>query len=138
MEPFYSEGLRFACQQCGACCTGEPGYVYVQERECSALAEHLDIPLTEFYLRYVRRVPGGYSLLEKQDGSCIFYEHGCTVYALRPTQCRTYPFWPEVLRSQRSWQEEGRRCRGIGEGRRYDLVSIERLLRGQGEATANP
>ena len=30
-QAWYSEGLRFECTQCGACCSGEPGYVWVDE-----------------------------------------------------------------------------------------------------------
>lgn len=137
-EAFYSDGLRFSCHQCGHCCTGEPGYVFVDQRECRALAEQLEVELQEFYRLYVRRVPGGLSLLERSDGSCVFYDGLCTVYAARPRQCRTYPFWPEILRSERHWRQEALRCPGIGEGRPYDLVTIEELLRGEGEACAEP
>lgn len=137
MEPFYSEGLRFECQQCGACCTGEPGYVYVTERESQALAGRLGLSVAEFYRRHVRLVPGGHSLLERPDGSCIFYDRGCTVYSLRPRQCRTYPFWTGVLHSEQAWQEEGQNCPGVGSGKLYDLVTIEKLLRGEGQASAN-
>ena len=31
-EPWYRDGLRFACTRCGACCTGAPGYVWVDRR----------------------------------------------------------------------------------------------------------
>jgi hypothetical protein len=40
----------------------------------------------------------------------------CRVYAVRPLQCRTYPFWPELVQNSRSWQREARRCEGIGNG----------------------
>ena len=127
--------MRFECTGCGYCCTGEPGYVYIQRDEGRALADHLGVPVTEFYQRYVRRVPEGLSLLERPDGSCVFYDDGCTVYSARPRQCRTYPFWPEVLSSERNWKEESNRCPGIGSGRLYDFVTIESLRRGRGEAS---
>ncbi|MFM7740581.1 MAG: YkgJ family cysteine cluster protein, partial [Planctomycetota bacterium] len=28
-EPWYKDGLRFQCSQCGDCCTGGAGYVWV-------------------------------------------------------------------------------------------------------------
>ena len=28
-EPWYRDGLRFECTRCGHCCTGAPGYVWV-------------------------------------------------------------------------------------------------------------
>lgn len=127
--------MRFECTGCGYCCTGEPGFVFIQREEGRTLAEHLGVPVTEFYRRYVRRVPEGLSLLERPDGSCVFYDDGCTVYAARPRQCRTYPFWPEVLSSERHWMEESNRCPGIGSGRLYDFVTIESLRGGRGEAS---
>jgi uncharacterized protein len=136
MEPFYRDGLRFECHACGVCCTGEPGYVYVDANECRLLAEKLGIELKELYRQHVRRVPGGYSLLERPDGSCVFYDRGCSVYAARPRQCRTYPFWPDVVASKARWEAESRRCQGIGKGALYDFVTIEALLRGEGAASA--
>ena len=36
--PWYHEGLSFTCSQCGDCCTGAPGYVWVNNEEIAALA----------------------------------------------------------------------------------------------------
>jgi Fe-S-cluster containining protein len=30
----------------------------------------------------------------------------CTAYNARPTQCRTYPFWDELLQDAESWKKE--------------------------------
>ena len=38
-KPWYADGLRFACTQCGNCCTGEPGFVWVNDAEIAAIAE---------------------------------------------------------------------------------------------------
>ena len=38
--PWFKDGLRFECTQCGDCCTGSPGYVWVNDEEISALAEY--------------------------------------------------------------------------------------------------
>ncbi len=37
-SPWYRDGLAFTCTQCGACCTGAPGYVWVDAAEIAALA----------------------------------------------------------------------------------------------------
>ena len=37
-EPWFREGLKFACTGCGDCCTGEPGYVWVNKAEIEAMA----------------------------------------------------------------------------------------------------
>eukprot|EP01031_Cornospumella_fuschlensis_P022540 gene22540-27509_t len=45
----------------------------------------------------------------KTEG-CIFLSDAdaktCTIYEERPLQCRTYPFWPSLMRSDAAWQEE--------------------------------
>ena len=37
-KPWYADGLQFECTQCGDCCTGAPGYVWVNKSEIEALA----------------------------------------------------------------------------------------------------
>ena len=36
-DPWYADGLRFECTQCGDCCSGEPGYVWVDEDEIESM-----------------------------------------------------------------------------------------------------
>ena len=117
-SPWYAQGLRFACTQCGACCSGAPGYTWIAEEEIITIAEHLDLPLDEFGKRYLRRVNGRYALLEKpgHDGNydCIFLkDKKCQVYTVRPTQCRTFPWWVQNLSSPEEWQAAAGRCEGI-------------------------
>src|SRR6185295_19664996 len=93
--PWYSEGLKFECTQCGNCCTGFPGYTWVSEDEMVRLAEHLNMPLKEFVHKYLRRVQlsknGEYrwALLEMTENfDCIFLkDKKCSVYQERPKQC---------------------------------------------------
>ena len=53
---------------------------------------------------------------ERANFDCVFYRpgEGCTVYAARPTQCRTYPFWGRILASPTTWEIEAETCPGIG------------------------
>lgn len=37
----------------------------------------------------------------------------CSIYSVRPAQCRTYPFWPEIVQSPHHWAAESARCEGI-------------------------
>ena len=37
-ELWYKDGLQFTCSQCGDCCTGAPGFVWVNGDEIRALA----------------------------------------------------------------------------------------------------
>ncbi len=112
---WYQKGLRFTCTGCGKCCGGHPGYVWVDEEEMEAMASFLKISLQEFKQKYVRRVGKRYSLIEsKTNFDCVFLkDKKCQVYGARPTQCRTYPWWPQNLESPEAWQETARQCEGI-------------------------
>ena len=37
-QPWYAEGLKFTCTQCGNCCTGGPGFVWISREEIRRLA----------------------------------------------------------------------------------------------------
>ena len=50
--------------------------------------------------------------VREQNGSCAFLgDDGklCTIYEARPVQCRNYPFWPNIMQSPQSWDNECRR-----------------------------
>lgn len=142
-EPWYARGLRFTCTACGECCRGpDLGYVEVDEAMIARLAEHVGREPDAFSRKYVRWVSnlGVYSLTEKRNGDCIFWsdDQGCTVYAARPTQCRTFPFWPEVLATPEAWDEYATDCPGMtrgsaGAGKMYTRDEIEALAGGQGD-----
>jgi Fe-S-cluster containining protein len=120
-EPWYKEGLRFKCTGCGECCTGSPGYVWVDEEEIALLSSELQISKEAFIKQYTRRIGDRISLKEHppnkehpQNHDCVFLkERKCLVYSARPKQCRTYPWWPENLSSRKAWEAEAKRCEGI-------------------------
>lgn len=123
---WYSNGLKFECTKCGKCCTGSPGYVWLTIPEIYRIAEFLGIRDHELVRDYVRKVGERLSLIEKPNGECIFYEDGCKIYPVRPTQCRTFPFWPEALQSPAAWEEYARDCEGMNQGKLYTLEEIEK------------
>ena len=90
-----------ACASCGGqCCVGERGVIWVNAEEISALAKLFNLDYDIFCEKYAKKIDGRVSLREKpyKDGwACIFYEEGCTVYAARPAQCATFPFWEKFL-----------------------------------------
>jgi Fe-S-cluster containining protein len=109
--------FSFRCQQSGRCCAGpEEGIVSVNEDEIAALAERLNMTVDAFREQYTRRVGiQSVSLIEKANRDCVFQDavdRTCTVYEQRPTQCRTYPFWPEFATSVEGWREVMRDCPG--------------------------
>jgi uncharacterized protein len=127
-KPWFEAGLRFECTQCGDCCTGAPGYVWVNREEIVALAARVDMDVAEFERRYVRTVGVRKSLVEFDNGDCIFFDpkkRCCTVYEARPRQCRTWPFWESNVRTPKAWEETCQVCPGSGKGK---LVSSEQIL----------
>lgn len=118
--PWYKDGLRFKCTECGKCCTGAPGFVWVTEEEIEDMAEALKMPTQTFMIKYVRRRDNRYALNEikvKDDEyACVFLkDKKCTLYHNRPKQCRTFPWWQHNLNSPRSWQLAAGECEGINE-----------------------
>lgn len=137
--PWYREGLPFSCTGCGGCCTGAPGYVFVSEQEISAMAEFLGLSVAAFSRRYLRLVDGRYSLTETRNHyDCVFLEGGkrCTIYPVRPTQCRTFPFWPENLVSEEAWEAAKVHCEGMQQAERVSFEEIEKQRKLQQEADA--
>jgi Fe-S-cluster containining protein len=60
-----------------------------------------------------------------QEATCPFLEEGgCSIHPAKPTQCRIFPFWPELLESRREWKKAARYCPGIGKG---PLIQIEKV-----------
>ena len=127
-EAWYQDGLRFRCTQCGNCCTGAPGFVWVNEEEVAAIADHRGLSRTETEAVYTRPEGRGRSLKEKANGDCVFYDRaqGCTVYPARPPQCRTWPFWESNVATPEDWQATCQSCPGSGQG---DLIPVEEITR---------
>lgn len=114
-QPWYASGLHFKCTECGQCCTGTPGYTWITEQEAVEIANFLNISLELFAKKYVRTVDRKLALLEDpRNFDCIFLkDRKCQVYPVRPKQCRTFPWWPRNLKSEKDWKEAARFCEGI-------------------------
>ena len=128
--PWYKDGLKFQCSQCGNCCTGAPGFVWVNKQEMQDIANAIGLTdLDEFKEKYTQKVGIRYSLKELPGSyDCIFFDsksRGCQVYDARPRQCRTWPFWDSNLKSEESWQATCQICPGSGKGPIVPLEVIE-------------
>lgn len=127
-EPWYKDGLKFKCSGCGDCCTGAPGYVWVNKEEIADLASALEMEVDEFEEHFVRKIGIRKSLNEFPNGDCVFFDganRNCNVYGHRPRQCKTWPFWDSNLKSPESWAETCEACKGSGVGKLYSLEEIE-------------
>ena len=128
-EPWFRNGLRFGCKQCGRCCTGEPGYVWVTDEEIANLANALGISRERFEGAFVHRAYGKKSLVEFANGDCVLFDpdkRGCKVYDARPAQCRTWPFWEQNIDLPNSWRKTAKFCKGCGNpsGKLYSMEEI--------------
>ena len=130
-KPWYHQGLRFECTQCGDCCTGAPGFVWVNKQEIAALAKRLELEVDEFERRYVRNVGVRKSLVEYDNGDCVFLDaqRRCTVYEDRPRQCKTWPFWDSNVATPDSWEDTCSVCPGCNHGNFVPLEEIQRRVR---------
>ena len=143
---WYENGLTFTCSQCGNCCTGAAGYVWISDEEIGRLARHLKMTAAAVIEKFCRRIGQRYSLKENRTPQgmydCVFLKETktrggngvagvkrvCSIYEVRPLQCRTWPFWDGVLASRENWDEAGKRCHGINHGsRKFARAEIETL-----------
>jgi len=131
-KPWYHKGLRFQCTQCGHCCTnhGEYSYVYLAEADVVAIAGHLGLARRSFLERHCAQ-DEGYTILRMDAPACPFLgdDQRCKIYAVRPRQCATWPFWEENLERAR-WEGPVKECcPGIGEGPAHPAEEVERIAR---------
>jgi Fe-S-cluster containining protein len=126
-EAWYKDGLRFQCTRCGHCCTGAPGFVWVNDAEIATIAEFRRESESEVRALFTHTALGDRSLREKANGDCIFYDskQGCTIYPVRPRQCRTWPFWESNVATAEDWQRASESCPGCGQG---ELISQEEIV----------
>jgi Fe-S-cluster containining protein len=81
------------------------------------MADFLELTIEEFATMYMKKVRWRYSIIEKkldeENFACIFFDDNlkqCTIYPVRPLQCRTFPFW-EIFKS--NIMEVKRECPGV-------------------------
>jgi Fe-S-cluster containining protein len=109
--------LRFECQPgCTNCCDMS-GFVYLSEDDLKRAAKFTKMPVKDFEAKYVYRTAHQLRLRKPPDRQCPFLEQGrCGIHPAKPTQCRTFPFWPEIVERRKTWTATGKYCPGIGKG----------------------
>lgn len=127
---WWADGVRFQCQGSGKCCVshGEFGYVYLTLEDRRRMAKVLGMSTSAFTRVHCLMTDGVYHLKD-DGGDCRFLKNKrCTVYEGRPVQCRTWPFWPEVM-SAKAWAKEVQNfCPGVGKGRVVRATEIRSTL----------
>ena len=116
------DAVRFSCQpNCTRCCDMQ-GYVYITEDDLLRAAAYVGMTPADFETRYVYRTRTMLRLRKPRGSQCHFLlESGCSIHPAKPTQCRLFPFWPELVENQREWVRTSKYCPGIGTGRLYQI-----------------
>ena len=70
-----------------------------------------------FEQKYIYRSKHLRRLRISQETRCFFLKDGgCSIHEVKPTQCRVFPYWPELLESKSEWKKRAAFCPGIGKG----------------------
>jgi Fe-S-cluster containining protein len=140
-KTFLQDGIRFQCQGSGKCCTshGEFGFVFLTLKDRQNIAKLLKISTLRFTKTYCEKKNGFFHIIERPENTdCLFLKKKqCTVYEARPTQCRTWPFWPEIMNA-RAWKKEiVDFCPGAGKGKVWSYPQIQEQLQDQIKSETN-
>jgi len=132
---WYAEGVRFGCTEGGDCCKNHGDYdrVYFTRREERALARFLGAPVAAVREKMLRE-EDGYRVARARRGACVFLEGcRCSIYPVRPTPCRTWPFWPDTMKRSTWSREVVPFCHGVGNGALHTREEIEAAMRAKAE-----
>lgn len=122
------DSVRFTCQPgCTNCCE-QKGLVYLTEDDLKRAAAFVRMTPRAFEKKYVYRTAHEMRLRKPREKQCPFLlEGGCGIHPAKPTQCRAFPFWGELLNSRKEWNRTARYCPGIGKGPLIQIGAARRL-----------
>jgi Fe-S-cluster containining protein len=131
-KEIFKKGINFECQGSSNCCVsrGNYGYVYLSKKDQTKIVKYLNLSTNLFKKKYCEFSDGYLHLKELNiDGNCQFLKNKkCSIYAARPIQCRTWPFWKENMNAKK-WKEELIDfCPGIGKGRLISASTIQKKI----------
>ena len=90
--------------------------IWVNQQEILQISTFLQINLIDYIQKYINRIDNRFSIKERftEDGfQCVFFDgpkKKCSIYPVRPFQCRTYPFWEHFRLNGKQVKRE---CPGI-------------------------
>lgn len=96
------------------------------------MAEMLGLLPAEFRARFKvkRDSRSGMRYFDAEHGKgcpLLTAEGRCSVHERKPSQCSSWPFWPELVADEVEWAEAKKMCPGIDaeDGRLYTRLEIE-------------
>jgi len=115
---FWKNGLSFTCTGCGGCCQNE-GDTWFTMHEFCRLVSSLGLPVEDILDIYVHDIVADWVKMKHKVcvdtgvDQCIFLDASggnkrCSIYEDRPIHCKTYPFWPTIVSTVTSWENEGK------------------------------
>ena len=130
----FKNGIKFQCQGSANCCIsrGSYGFVFLSKNDLLKLSNFFKISFFNFKKKYCHTTNGFVHLKEtRKNGECIFLKNNnkCSIYKYRPTQCRTWPFWPENMNIKKWNKDVVNFCPGIGKGKLVNIEKIEKLIK---------
>jgi Fe-S-cluster containining protein len=129
------DGFRFACVAACTNCCNQKGFVYLTPQDLRLAAAFLGLTRSEFERKYVYRTKTLLRLRKPRSSQCHFLRsEGCAIHPAKPTQCRTFPFWPELVGSREAWAEAAGYCPGIGSGPLVTIEAAHRIAAGMRES----
>jgi len=95
----------------------------VTGEDIARLAAHLGITCAEFRRRYLCGAAPLLRFRKLRHKQCPFlFVNGCSVHTVKPLQCSSFPFWPELLAKPSERREAASYCPGMNRG---PLVNLE-------------
>jgi Fe-S-cluster containining protein len=101
------------------------GEVYLSPEDLIRIAAHLELDPADFEAKYVHRTARSLRLRKPSDRQCLFHrDNRCSIHAVKPVQCRVFPFWPEIIETQETWNETAARCPGMNQGELIQIATV--------------
>jgi len=117
------------CQECeGNCCIGESGYIWISNNEIEELAKFKNTTVEDIVSNDLIKIGYRFSIkeikLSDDNYACKYFDltkKQCSIYDVRPTQCRTFPFWDYFKNKINEVKEE---CPAIIDWLLYQFFSL--------------
>jgi uncharacterized protein len=116
MEKLKAKVLKnFECLECGNCCRLETGYTYCRPEEAEQIAAFLKMDIYTFISKHTIKENGWLILSSPKFATSCFLDKNnrCQIYDVRPENCRTYPDWVSVWKSDDLFRAETKTCPGL-------------------------
>lgn len=107
----------------GECCKsrGEQGFVALEESDIHRMEIHLGKPREEFAefrsFSSFRNITEPHSrwIIKGTEKQCPFLANNkCSIHSVKPIQCSTWPFWPDLTKDGEWDMSKVGFCKGIG------------------------